>query len=362
MAQIALLLRDLSSPGGAEESLLTLKDNLKESHDHNVQVFGFGNSNDDGEIMAASIITKRRDVLPVGVGQIGRYAEGFMRFFRAVESFDPDLIISQHELALVGARVHANTQIPHILFIRDFEQCGSIVDTGRPSAGKLIELITWPVTKPIVKYIINNSTDIIANSNYIASVYNDYWDVDSHIIYPFVNTSDYEIDSTGDAILHVNPSKHKGIQITLDVADQLPEQDFYIVGNKGTTQIQERIESLPNVSFKGYVVDMRDIYRQCKLVLMPSQWPEPYGRVPIEAGINGIPTVCSDTGGLPESVGNQDCVVESDNPSDYVDRIRYILRNYDEFSKRAKQNAKEKNSNSGFSTFNSILNSRIGHK
>jgi glycosyltransferase involved in cell wall biosynthesis len=355
MARIALLLRDLDNPGGAEESLLTLKDHLKTAHDHDAHVFGFGDLIDGREITTASIIAKRRDLLPVGLGSLGRYVEGFIRFFRNVESFDPDLIISQHELALVGARIHANTETPHVVFIRDFEQCGTVVDAGRSSAGKLIEHATWPVTKPIVRYIMGNSTEVVANSDFIASVYGEYWDIDPHVIYPFVETSNYEVGNTGDAILHVNPSRHKGIQITLDVADKLRDQEFLIVGNEGSTQIQMRIESLPNVSFKGYVEDMRDIYRQCKLVLMPSQWPEPYGRIPIEAGISGIPTICSNSGGLPESVGIQDCVVDSSEPSDYITRIRHILDDYDEFSKRAKRNAEEKNADSGLFAFDALL-------
>ena len=36
----------------------------------------------------------------------------------------------------------------------------------------------------------------------------------------------------------------------------------------------------------------------------PSIWPEPFGRVFVEAAASGIPCVASDRGGIPEAVGD----------------------------------------------------------
>jgi glycosyltransferase involved in cell wall biosynthesis len=47
-----------------------------------------------------------------------------------------------------------------------------------------------------------------------------------------------------------------------------------------------------------------------KVLLVPSQWPEPFGRVAVEALANGIPVVASRTGGLPEAVGDAGILVE----------------------------------------------------
>jgi glycosyltransferase involved in cell wall biosynthesis len=49
--------------------------------------------------------------------------------------------------------------------------------------------------------------------------------------------------------------------------------------------------------------DPATLFRDCRVMLVPSQWPEAWGRVVSEAQISGIPTLASDVGGLPESVG-----------------------------------------------------------
>jgi len=45
-------------------------------------------------------------------------------------------------------------------------------------------------------------------------------------------------------------------------------------------------------------------------MLVPSQWEEPFCRVPIEAGFSKIPTIDSKTGGLIESVGEGGILIE----------------------------------------------------
>jgi glycosyltransferase involved in cell wall biosynthesis len=85
---------------------------------------------------------------------------------------------------------------------------------------------------------------------------------------------------------------------------------------------------------------MKKAYRQTGIVLMPSKWEEPYGRIPIEAGASGIPTIATNKGGLPESVGNQELLIE--DPEEASDKIKEIEENYRKFSKQAKSNSKSK--------------------
>jgi glycosyltransferase involved in cell wall biosynthesis len=50
------------------------------------------------------------------------------------------------------------------------------------------------------------------------------------------------------------------------------------------------------------VDDPREFYCQTRILLAPSLWNESFGRVAVEAGLNGIPVVCSNRGALPEVV------------------------------------------------------------
>jgi glycosyltransferase involved in cell wall biosynthesis len=59
-----------------------------------------------------------------------------------------------------------------------------------------------------------------------------------------------------------------------------------------------------NVTHWEWCEEMREAYAASKLVVVPSRWEEPFGRVPAEAMVSGIPCVVSDRGGLPEVVGD----------------------------------------------------------
>ncbi len=51
------------------------------------------------------------------------------------------------------------------------------------------------------------------------------------------------------------------------------------------------------------------LYAQADLVVFPSLWPEPFGRIPIEAMAAGKPIIASQSGAIPELVGNYGILV-----------------------------------------------------
>lgn len=102
----------------------------------------------------------------------------------------------------------------------------------------------------------------------------------------------------GDAIGFIKPLPHKGVELVYEIARRMPDRQFVIL--RGEWQDIEIIEPLPNVEFMEPVVDIRDFYRRCRLVLMPSV-SEDAGTVAQECALNGIPCISSDVGGLPET-------------------------------------------------------------
>jgi glycosyltransferase involved in cell wall biosynthesis len=70
---------------------------------------------------------------------------------------------------------------------------------------------------------------------------------------------------------------------------------------------------------------MRAVYRRAKIVLVPSQWKEAWGRIVSEAHLSGIPVVASNIGGLPESTGPGGVLLDPSTPAaDWAAEIKRL--------------------------------------
>ena len=146
----------------------------------------------------------------------------------------------------------------------------------------------------------------------------------------------------------INPVGVKGVDTFLEIARRLPSVSFLLLESwklqdVALKKLHEQLTDLPNVCFQRRVSDMRNIYSQTKLLLVPSRWEEGFGMVSIEAQSCGIPVIASDRGGLPESVGNGGILIKDYlNPDVWVRNIEAILFDkdrYRELSKRAIEHA-----------------------
>jgi glycosyltransferase involved in cell wall biosynthesis len=118
-------------------------------------------------------------------------------------------------------------------------------------------------------------------------------------------------EDTRGLLTVVNPALHKGAALFARLADMLgqarPDIPILIVQSAIGA---EQFAAIPGLDLARYpqivvsppIADAREIYALAKIVLMPSVFPEPFGRVAAEAMINGIPTLVSDRGALPETV------------------------------------------------------------
>jgi glycosyltransferase involved in cell wall biosynthesis len=136
----------------------------------------------------------------------------------------------------------------------------------------------------------------------------------------------------------------------------MPGEDFIVAGTTKKKGVKKRMEKLDNVEHLGYV-EMKKAYRQTKIALVPSKWEEPYGRIPIEVGASGIPAISTSNGGLPESVGNHELLVEG-GAEQFVEKIWEVGENYEEHSRKARENAEEKSQKKQLKKFREIMDLR----
>jgi glycosyltransferase involved in cell wall biosynthesis len=112
-------------------------------------------------------------------------------------------------------------------------------------------------------------------------------------------------------VTYVNPSAHKGAGVFARLADMLgsarPDIPILVVQSASSAG---GLNAIPGIDFAKYPHVMAapalprpaDFFALTKLLLVPSLFAEPFGRVAAEAMINGIPPLVSNRGGLPQTV------------------------------------------------------------
>jgi glycosyltransferase involved in cell wall biosynthesis len=66
----------------------------------------------------------------------------------------------------------------------------------------------------------------------------------------------------------------------------------------------ERVQALSeglSIEFVGWAnaIQLNSLWTTCDLLVVPSQWPEPFGLVGVEAGLHGVPVAAFSVGGIP---------------------------------------------------------------
>lgn len=357
---IALLSRFRGPFGGAERSLFRLAEQL--SADHDVTLYYLYDGDHSHAVETEQLPNRlwgdridERVPFPYEavclLNLTGTWSLGSV--------LDPslDLVVSQHEGVAIGAQMHREHDCPHFVWLHDdflTVPADRSVDGPADAVRRLIDV----PRKRVLERLYAHTTGVLANSQYTANQLQASTTVTPDVLYPFIDAENVRsgADAPGSYVLHVAASYRKGADVTLEVARRLPDEQFVLVG-RNDEEIVSEAETIDNVRYEGWVDSMADAYADAKLVLMPSRWPEPFGMVPVEAGLNGVPTVGSDRGGLSEAIGIDECVVSSNAASEYVSKLRRVLADRERFADRAYQHATKFLQESQYEQFESIVES-----
>ena len=102
-----------------------------------------------------------------------------------------------------------------------------------------------------------------------------------------------------DYITLINHHPMKGRAIFDAVAQRMPEEKFRIIEN--WPDVPPYHPPSPNVKFSKFITEVRKLYSQTKVLLVPSLCEEGCPRVIVEALLNGIPVIAHNIGGVPEA-------------------------------------------------------------
>ena len=159
-----------------------------------------------------------------------------------------------------------------------------------------------------------NIDAVLTPSEFLASKYRDAIGIDSTSLPTPLDLEDVVSEEHEPIfVTMVNPSVEKGLFFFARLAEELgrrfPEIAVLAIESRGTAGMVAQaglaggfdLRRHESIMIGGSVPKPRDIFTNTRVLLVPSVWEEPSGRVVAEALVNGVPPLVSDRGGLTES-------------------------------------------------------------
>ncbi len=375
-----------SAIGGAELSIKKMVEML--GKDHKVEILCSGKKNKD--IQGENVIVHVRKIkkklgpgwLPESIPELEwlnllhnqNQWRVILKYF--IKDNRPDIILTQLNFSPPTIDIALSENIPTILFIRSYEHFCPVGFLKKDPF--VCNRSCWhcisPFSKiqyPVIKALLNRHKKalmradlVLANSTYVNKVVRRFYNIHVDVLYPLIDLKKYKTEIMDKKyLLFVGGSEHKGIKFLLKIANKMMDKEFLLVG-KTDKALQEEIKKYRNLKHVTWIDDMREIYSQTKLLIMPRMWPEPFGRIVIEAGINGIPTISSNIGGLSESVGRGGTLINKyHDVNEWIKEIKKIIDDkvsYDALSANAKKHAKKFDADKVYMDFKRIVKAKLG--
>ena len=188
-----------------------------------------------------------------------------------------------------------------------------------------VEALTQVVDRPAILYVRGASAvpfvlagahldAVVANSPFIArSIQN--LGVSAEFLPSVFPPDIYGVPTTRSKVLFVNPIKKKGLSISMALAAEHPEIPFVFslswrMRHADYRRIRRVGSALGNVEVRSATNDPSELYRDARVVLVPTQWPEAWPRVVSEAQLSGIPAIGGRVGGIPDAMGSGGLLVD----------------------------------------------------
>ncbi len=338
-----------SKGGGALKSTLDLADRLA-NRDHDVTVLHRVESTDRFKYLYRRTIN-----LAVHVGKVVPAGGRALEWLGARPGRQPTLSGSQNRGASRWASVLVQNALPEVLARQRPDIV--VVNGVDPVAWQRVMGFCRGFEIPVALYIREEATlyyatvkkywpdVLLANSHGLASEAQRHGIAATMI--PSVVTLENSMTATSrERVLFVNPVVGNGLETAYGIAMHCTDlqfvfQESWLLPPDERAALLRRVASLTNVEFRDRVEDVRQVYRDANILLVPTL-TNTRPRVVLEAQANGIPVIASDFASLQETVGAGGLLVAADAPvADWVSALRASLASnrYDQLCQAASLNA-----------------------
>lgn len=334
--------------GGAEVSTRLLLNSLT---DQGEDVHALTTRRVQGDTQLTSIcfifeVPKR--LVTLGNGQIDFFFERRIR--HQIEKIKPDVIHVQ-DTYILPATVKANRKfgIPLVVTIRNslLDETWDImfsspVSTMLKRRNRVILKALAEVDGiiPISRYIQSELFEIGIENARIYQIYNLPPKLEKKTLLSLKDNASSKPDSS---VVHLFAPgcllRFKGFSVLIaafkDVIKSGANAELTIAGDgpeRGNLEkLATRLKVEKHIRFTGRVPfeKIYELYSSCDIVVFPSNYPEPLGRVALEAMFFGKPVIASKVGGIPEMVRDNETglLVNPNQPQELTDAMLALINN-----------------------------------
>lgn len=280
---------------------------------------------------------------PYWFGQWLFYRDWRPKMEQTLQRLDPDVVVADRRCMVPTALAASNIGVPSVgvvpgLGFTRFNPNNHRMDK-RPRLSELSN--SAKIQYPFIKHLyrihrrgLRRTSEVVTLSSYLRTVIAETFGVDSTVIRTPARLSEVEAGRREPTYLTlVNPrTELKGSEIVLSLAETLTDEQFLIAGTFASEDAETKARSLPNVDYRGWVDDMREVYAETEILLVPSLVEEGGPRVIVEAFANGIPAIGTTRGGIPEFIdgGGEtvDAPMDIDGWKAAIDEVRSSYDRY----------------------------------
>lgn len=234
----------------------------------------------------------------------------------------PDIILTATSALPVALRVARHAPVPVGVFVRAHEHFPQPPRTAQDHLQAVARRI---IIGDMSAAILRKADFLLPNSQFMKRECERMGArMAMHVVYPPLDVKVAPSRNPGEIrrVSMVGTHAKKGTQTVELLARHFPDIHFRIVGSPP----QAGVVAAGNLTRIGWTDIGQEFRDEADLVLVPSIWNEPFGRVAIEALAAGALVLVSDRGGLPEAVANQSALlVPATDPAAWEQQLRHAI-------------------------------------
>lgn len=331
--------------GGAEISLKKLAEGLvKKGHDVSVLT----TSNKESENIINGVHVKRIKInnlySPIENNDVNKIRKVLYRIIdlynlfnysklkSEIRKINPDIININniYGFSIIINKVVKALKIPLVVTLRDYYLLCPKVNMLRKGKTCEKESIICKIYRNFNKKIIKDANYVTAPSRFILNKFlneNYFYDKKSCVIYNAIDTNSESKEILKNKISRdQNEVKfiylgglehHKGVEMLINSFKQVKKDNIslYIAG-KGSLRDFVKISEINDnrIKYLGFLNEneISKVLAECDVLIAPSLWEEPFGRVIIDAYKYSMPVIATNKGGLDEIVSDNTGIKISD--------------------------------------------------